>query len=291
MMTLEAISLPKRTWLPLFVLNSTNRIVTKLKYQKIIFLIQNDAKIWNHYNFKKHYYGPYSKELDVDTKTLSNQGLLQIKKIYGAKYPYWNFEITNKGSDILNSLLNNVSPHIKERVSNALKKYIDMNHNEITELVYSRFQLRNKKELNRGMVESYDTLKSVISYYKGIYIPECPILTYILGFSEYCLEAIKRMESKDDVMKSVIINSSNELACRFLDIANYCDEKSLCIEKADKVICGSSEPDLFEIFTFIEDYCSTNEVLPKIEDMDFSEFITMEEVKRLEMAFQTVDLS
>lgn len=282
--------LPERIWIPLFILNESENITTKLKFQKLVFLIQNKAKIRKGYDYRKYYYGPYSSELDLDTCTLDSKKLIRMEKISGRKYPYWNFWIQDHGREVANVLIDNLSKTLVNRVKECVHEFIPMNHNEITEYVYSKFWLTDEKKLNEHIKDSLQTLKGVTACYEGVYFPECPFIVDALAFSEYCNHAItKAKDLADDVQKSIVVNSCNELIFKLLEIGKLCAEEKMCFAKAERKICKNPDPSLFEIFNFIEDYCVKKDILPSLHDFGFR-MMSGEDLERLKDAFANLDL-
>ena len=282
--------LPERSWIPLFILNESESIATKLKLQKLVFLIQNKAKIRNGYDYKKYYYGPYSSELDLDTCTLDNNKLIRMELKSGRTYPYWNFHILTQGREMATFLLENINKTLIDRVMNCLNEFIVMDHNEITEYVYTKFWLTDKKLLHRNITDSLRTLKSVIACYEGAYFPACPFISDALAFSEYCNHAITKAKNlSDDVEKSVVVNSCNELIFRLLEIGKLCAEEKTCFVEAERKICRTPDPSLFEIFSFIENYCIKKDILPSLHDFGFR-MMSGEDLERLKDAFANLDL-
>ncbi|MFH0897930.1 MAG: hypothetical protein V1850_07805, partial [Candidatus Bathyarchaeota archaeon] len=80
-------SVPERAGILLFLLNSLGEIITELKLQKLVFLIQNEAKAPKGYRYFKHYFGPFSRELIIDTTTLMNESLLDKEEVIGMNHP------------------------------------------------------------------------------------------------------------------------------------------------------------------------------------------------------------
>jgi len=278
---------PERSWIPLYILNEADKIVTKLKLQKIVFLLQNEAKIPSGYAYYKYLYGPYSRELELDTSTLDNLKLICKKEVIGIHNAYWEFSSTISGRKLFQDIRPKINKHLLDRMQNVLNKYIKMDHNEITAHVYEKYYLNREREINEKRRVLLSNIDSMIAFYESVYFPECPAIIDILAFSEYCSMATKKMDSfQDPVTQSVIVNACGELIDRLSELGKFCAEERICLAKAEKKLCRYPDPSIHEIFLFIEDYCAKKEILPRLSEIDFSELMSGEDFERLRKAFE-----
>lgn len=134
---------------PLFLAHARSRepIAGRTRLQKMMFLLQQQLKnIPQNYNFHAYDYGPYSSNLQSDVDNLIVEGYLQEIKMemMDGKYMY-RYQITNEGSDLVNSLLR--SRKLKKYGLKGIYKHCEqvkgeanhMNLNDLLKDVYTRF--------------------------------------------------------------------------------------------------------------------------------------------------------
>ncbi|MEN3050184.1 MAG: hypothetical protein ABC585_08015, partial [Candidatus Methanosuratincola petrocarbonis] len=86
-----------RIWLPLLLIGKEKKFVGKTRLQKLTYLVQVEVGL-PIYDFKKHYYGPFSRELENDI--LAGQDLINAAvrpKIFEPNEIYYEFKLTEKG--------------------------------------------------------------------------------------------------------------------------------------------------------------------------------------------------
>jgi len=285
-------SVPERANILLFVLNQLGEVTTELKLQKLVFQVQNKAKAPGGYRYFKHYYGPYSRELNIDTFTLMNGGLLEKKAILGREHPYWVFRITDQGKAYFNqSILPKMTSQLLQRMHDRLDEYSVYNHNALAEIVYKEWKIEDPKRVDSEMQILKGDLQAVMSFWEAVYFPECPAITYFLAFLEYSQEALEKASTKDNVIKSVLVRACKELNDILANIAQVCSKKDICPIEAEKGVCQNPDPSLYEIFSFIEDFCERNDILPKLQNRGLNELMTEDEYKRLQKTFKTFNIS
>lgn len=289
----KSILIPERARILLFLLTRLGKVVTELKLQKMIFQIQNEAKVPKGYRYFRHYYGPYSKELNMDTFTLMKEGLIEKEIVYGSKHSYWVFKITNEGNEFFEkSIPHDMSPGVIQRMNNVINKYKDYDSNELTSIVYEQWKIKKPGLIASEIGELRKDLQAVMSFWEAIYVPECPTITYFLAFLEYSQEALEKTSLIDDtVIKIVLVRACRELEEMLGNIAQVCSKKGMCPLEAEKGLCQTNDPSVYEIFDFIENYCEQNSILPKLSDQDLSKLMTGDEYRRLQKAFETFNPS
>lgn len=274
--------LPKRAWLPLFVLDHVDKIVTKLKLQKLIFLIENDAKVIDYYDFKKKHYGPYSEELEIDFNLFTENKLINSDIVYG-RHKYWVYSIRLEGNRCLDMLLSEVEDREISKIIEPLEKYINMDHNELVELVYKKYWLNDEANLDKEIKSITKLIKDNMLFFEENYDPRYDTMLDVLAYTEYCHKAIEKSKTENNLIKSVIINSTKELLYNFSEIADTClNNGNINPNSSSCIVSQPTKPDLYEIFQFIEYYCSKNSILPSLDNIDFSDFIKEEELERLQ---------
>lgn len=279
---------PQNAHLLLFVIASLGEVFTELKLQKLLFQIQNEAKIPGGYPYFKHLYGPYSRELHVDTLTLANQGLITHDVVVGNHGPYSKYSITEQGKAYFKEY---VLPNLKEkdltRMRQVLDTYSGYKPLALAELVYKQWRIEDTDALNNASRETLGSLKTVKSFWESLYFPECVVITYYLAFAEYALDAVDRVESRDAVNRSVLVNACRELSEKLETIAEACSKRGECPADVVTDICNSTAPSVYEIFEFVEDFCDRNNILQKLVERKVEELMTEEEYRRLTKSFQT----
>jgi uncharacterized protein YwgA len=284
---LQRISLPDTANIPLFVLRQLGEVFTELKLQKLVFQVQNEAKIPGGYPYFRHYYGPYSRELHMDTLTLVHQGLLQQEPIVGLEHRYMKYNLTEQGKRYFDEF---VAPKITakdlNRMTKILLQYAQMKPVELAETVYKQWRIKQPEMVNADMKELPGTLETVKSFWETLYFPECPAITDYIAFLEYSLESLEIARKSDVVVRSVLATACKELADKLSAMAELCSNKGECPVEVAQSLCKDSDPTVHEVFEFIEDFCDRNKILPKLLDRDFSDLMTRDEFERLRTAFK-----
>jgi uncharacterized protein YwgA len=285
----KEIRLPERSAILLFALNRLGEIYTEIKLQKLIFQVQNKAKVPNGYGYFKHYYGPYSKELNMDTFILASDGLIQKKLIFGDDRKYWKFEITDKGRSFYKEcMISHLSPGLITKMSDVLDKYSVYRPNQLAKLVYQEWKLDTPEKLKAEIPLLRRDIDADMSFWEAMYFSECPNIANFIAYLEYCQEALEKVESnKDSVIQSVLIGACQELRNTLSGIGDTCARKEICQIQVDQGICNTIDTSIFEVFHFIEDFCSQSNLLPKLCDRQPSDLLSEEEYKRLQEMLKT----
>jgi len=98
-----------------FGVNRNGKIAGRTRIQKIVCLLQYQAKIPFSFNFKPYYYGPYSDELSEAINTLVGMKLLEEKIIPTRFFSFrYDYELTPKGKQLFCK--------IKERLEKSINK-------------------------------------------------------------------------------------------------------------------------------------------------------------------------
>jgi hypothetical protein len=286
-------TVPERAYILLFVLSHVSAVYTELKLQKLVFQVQNEAKISGGYRYFKHYYGPYSRELAIDTLTLINQGLIQRETAIGREYPYSIFRISDRGKAYFNqSVLPKLPSKNSERMRPIVDKYSRYTPHDLAETVYKQWEIEEPGKIDSEIRALETDLHTVSSFWETQYFPECPAVTYYLAFIEYSQDALRKIITVEDpVVKSVLLSACLELNQRLGSIAEVCSRKSECPARVEQDLCRNPDPSVYEVFGFIEDFCERQKILPKLWNRDLHELMTGDEYERLKKAFQTFDTS
>ena len=117
----------------------------RTRVQKMVFLGKKEAKLPYTYEFKQHYYGPFSRELEESISSLVACGALQEESIehpiiaeYGPIVEY-RYSLTPFGSELLNTYSNYLTDDEKIRIRRLSEKYDKMSLSELISYVYSKY--------------------------------------------------------------------------------------------------------------------------------------------------------
>jgi len=284
-MNMYELKIPKRSWIPLYSLYLLKNITTALKFQKLTFLIQVEGKLPG-YTFFMHHYGPFSRELDVDSKFLNAINFVDKQIKEGEKYPYFVFSITNEGAKFVeNTIEKTIEQPVLDKVMKIIKKHGNKNYLDITEYVYKKYVIPGmaSQEIIPHLIEDSASLEH---FWKRRYSEECPVSFLILAMIGYIEKAITKLSGiQDPVHKGVCIASISELTAKLIDLTSGCEIPEKCPLSFKHLLS-----DLSEHISFFDWYCSHHGILESVSDIDFSEFINEEELKRLQKIFQTTEL-
>ncbi len=148
--------LPRQA-LPLLVLYLDNQspIEGRTKFQKIMFIIEQEVKGIDKYFSQKHswdayHFGPFSDSLLEDLELLNLWGLIRIKEKYfeeeDISSEYVVYEITEKGKRIVKGkILPKLPTKVIKKITEIKQKYIKMPVMEIISDVYKRYPVFAEK--------------------------------------------------------------------------------------------------------------------------------------------------
>lgn len=263
----KEIKFSENCWLPLLILERVGKIVTKIKLQKLIFLIQNEVKIEKGYNFRRHYYGPYSHALAADMEILSQNELVDKEGYIGARSNYFIYRSTNTGNELFSSMESEIEDSLIEKVDSCIDKYKDCDHNSITEFVYKKY-LPEESEYRERIADIDYNLYLLELLWREHYTPECTLYIDAMAIVEYLKLLFNRLEQNnriDDVVRGVILVSSEDLVQNLIEITEEHQDENEIIDNS-----------LIELFDFLCYYSAKNEILESPEDLDFDELIDEE---------------
>jgi len=275
-------NIPKRAWVTLYLLHKLGRIPTAIKLQKLVFLLQTEGRVGDYRFFKRHY-GPYSRELDMDTMSLSKSlKLMRTEIVEGMNYPYYLYSITPEGRKFVENVVKKkIDKEILERASSIIKKYGSMNHWELQEYVYRNYVI-SEESFKKLYPHLKDDLVSMNILWKERYADDCPASFFILAIVDYATKVLAKVKQKDDaVLRGVCIASVSELTAKLVDLTSTCQTTEKCPFSLKGLISKVSD-----YINFIDHYCSQHDILENILDVDFSDFLNEEELQRLEKVFK-----
>jgi uncharacterized protein YwgA len=268
---------PERGWIPLYALFKLRKIVTATKLQKLIFLIETEGKIGG-YSFFKRDYGPFSQELEVDVRSFSQSlNLMQTKIVEGTRYPYYVYLPTKQGLQLAEETKETIPPKVLKKVDGIIEKYGPKNYRELLEYVYTKYVIPQHtfEEIYSPLS---DDLISLDNIWKKWYRDDCPASFLILAVVEYASKALSKLKKAEDpVLRGVCTSSVSELTTRLLDLTSHCEASEKCPFSFKSLFLEISDN-----INFLDYYCGKHGIMPNILDIDFSDFINEEELRRLE---------
>ncbi|MFA7080735.1 MAG: Panacea domain-containing protein [Candidatus Bathyarchaeia archaeon] len=269
--------IPDRGWIPLYTLFKVGKISAATKLQKLIFLIQTEGKI-DGYKFFKHHYGPYSEELVVDVQAFSKSlDLIDVQVIEGTKYPYYEYSPTAKGIETIQEIAAKLSLEDLKRADKIINKYKNKNYKELTEYIYKQYVIPEQTFETLYSSLSAD-LVSLDNIWEKYYKDDCPASLLILAVVEYSSKALEKLKTtKDPVVRGVCVSSISELTAKIVDLTSSLQTSKDCPFSFKTLLTEISDH-----INFLDNYCGKNNILPDILDIDFSDFMSEEELQRLE---------
>jgi len=265
-------------WIPFLMLKELGEIITSTKLQKLTFLIQVEGRLRG-YRFIKYPYGPYSLRLNLDMFYANCFNLIMIDRKQGLMHEYYTYRLTHEGSEFTEMLLKKVSKDRKKRALEIIRKYGQMDYKKLMEYVYKWYVIPKAKF--KVITENIRDISSVLKELWKRRLSENPqsiSAVNALAIIEYIEKALEKAESKieDQVVLGVCIMVARDLLG--LLESRILDNKYYIIRELD--------PEINEVFDFFQYYCSEYGILAVIDELDFSEFLTEEEIEQLEEAFR-----
>lgn len=136
--------MPESTIVPLTLLYTQHRssIDGATRFQKLVFLAQQETDLPATYNYYADQFGPFSQQLHSDLDELAQRGLLerneQKNEVGNTKYVY---SITTDGMAVVRGLLDQKTGISKvfEKLQDIKKQYNDEPLQELLRYVYQRY--------------------------------------------------------------------------------------------------------------------------------------------------------
>jgi hypothetical protein len=276
--------IPERGWIPLYLLHKLRRIPTATKLQKMVFLIETEGRIRG-YGFFKKYYGPYSDELEVDVKSFSEPlNLMQDQIIEGVKYPYHLYLATAKGTDFIKEIIKEkISPSLLKRADAIIEKYGNKSYQELLVYVYQKYVLPDQT-FQQMYGRLSDDLVSLDNTWSESYQDNCPASFLILAVLEYGAKALSKLKRvSDPVLRGVCTSSISDLTAKLVDLTSHCQGLEKCPFSFKSLFSEISDD-----INFLDYYCGKHGIMQNIMDIDFSDFMDEEELKRLERTLEKI---
>lgn len=132
--------------IPLLLTEILGELKGKTRFQKLIYLIQEEAAARNvrglSFTYDLYHYGPFSSDFSSVLENLRNRGLLdEVVETTPAGYERFIYSMTDEGRTLLeNSMRKKLLPKKLERiVREVAEEYGEMQLSELVEEAYRRF--------------------------------------------------------------------------------------------------------------------------------------------------------
>lgn len=276
--------IPERLWLPLYMMEISGTIYTKIKLQKLTFLAEYYSKSMP-YDFRKHHYGPFSDTLDLDTSCFSN--LIKhnvVDSMYNHNRQYHTYALTEEGKKQLTILKSKINTQLLDDVKNIVEKYGEKNSCDLLDEVYEKFALRpeDSTDLEGKVINEFQkVIPPITSCYSTLKNGHATFLLSTLEIVDIILKSLKGIT--DTVQKGVILNLSREIIQKCCDLS-----KDIIMPNVNSISLRPKFIELIEIESFLREYCDTRGITKDPLKMTLEESITEEEADRLSQALKEV---
>jgi uncharacterized protein YwgA len=153
----------KSTIVPLTLLYTQHRasVDGATRFQKLVFLAQQETDLPNKYQYRPDQFGPFSPQLHSDLEELAQQGLLErnehVNEVGNTKYAY---SITPDGIELIKRVLNrddNIS-RLFDQLQDIKKQYNDEPLQDLLRYVYRSYtSYATESELDTDQLFDPDT--------------------------------------------------------------------------------------------------------------------------------------
>lgn len=266
---------PKRLWLPLLILKNTGKLTSKTKFQKIAFLSQYESKI-DHYDFKKHHYGPYSDSFALDTSCYSD---LITETIHPSHYSggyYYTYSLTEKGLKQLSEFEKQMDPELIKKVTEKINKFKEFTTCQLLEDVYSKFALKQNDSMTLEDEVNQDLLQvksPIANCYENFHTRQPTFVLAILDTIEKIFSKVEKQQ--DTVQRGVIFNISKEIIHKCKEIGKDISPPT------NSNFLRPTFLELHEQIQFLIEYCDTRKILNDPYSQPLEEVITEDDAERL----------
>lgn len=272
---------PTRLWLPMLIIDRKKKFIGKVGLQKLVYLVQMEAKI-NLYVFKKHHYGPYSSDLNYDLT--SNSELIAVESRSSTLNPgqiYYGFELTEEGKKTLEDFKVQLGNDFLRKILPLVDEYCALPTDKLIEKAYSTF-----RGVDDHIIPLEINVEKLHSDIEEIFDKNCNRQSlFILMIVDYLKEALGKAKGlRDEVQKAVIYNFSEE-------IIHQCEK--VLPEIAPPVKSDILRPkfiDLADLWGTLIDYCDKIGLVKNPFTKDFEEILSEDEAIRLQQALQSIEL-
>lgn len=280
MVTMSGTERHERLWLPLLIIGQEPHFIGKTKLQKLAFLIQIDSNL-DLYDFKKHYYGPFSRELDNDL--VSHNELVDIKvhpSIMSAERVYYEFKVTEEGHKVKERLEKKLDKKRVNEAQKALKRYFDMPMDQLLEKAYECID--SADERLQGLESNFNLFQNNVKHVLDKHHNRQSL--FMLVILDYVQQVLAQSKSIDAAQKAVITRLAAELL-------------ETCEEAFPDIVPPVDSERLRPIFTNIADlwgslieYCERRGIGRNPFKTPLEEVLSEDEATRLQKALESIEL-
>lgn len=247
-------------WPILLLLYFDRNVNTHIELQKKLFLAFAKEKLITPYNFRRNDYGPYDKNIKIDSLFLDSQEFIDVTIFVDPKTAVtkkMTFQITEKGHQYVEENLLEMYKNQARKIENVVKFCKGKSWQEIVKLVYENYD-NDKEVLKSNIPEMRFRLSKLFSIWDNFYrTGRTPELFFTTGFIDYIrilLEKTSKAESKlDKTQFNVIIKSC-------ADSTNFLETHT---EQNESVF-----PELSELFSFLQYTADNYKILPALDNED-----------------------
>jgi len=289
------INFPNRIWLPLYILDRLDgNIHGTSKFQKLVFLLEQEKNFPKFYSYIRYRSGPYSEGLKNDLHILSKNDLINIK----VKYPminvnnYYVYYITNEGTNFLYERIENIRDSLKNNINRLLNAYGSYDPYNLILFIYKSYINKNLrlKNINSRIDTLRDDFDSAFYGWEIFYDPGCPPVSFILGCLQYSQKVLERVTSSSTEKDRITCLDMLSDVMDHIDIFNVVREmheegKFECSEecpfKHDKLV------ELSEYFCYLQRFCHHHKIFPALKNVQFKDIMSSVDFKKLKEKLST----
>ncbi|MEM4234977.1 MAG: hypothetical protein QXU75_07495 [Candidatus Methanomethylicaceae archaeon] len=267
--------------LPMLIIAKEGKIIGKVRIQKLVYLIQMKAKI-NLYNFKKHYYGPYSEELDHDLT--SNPEIIAVESRVSILNPgqhYYEFRLTPEGERRLQDYLKLLKDDFSSELLPLVDRYCSLPTDRLIEEAYSTI-----RGVNNYIAPLQNSIENLYSRTKEIFNKNCNKQSlFVLVIADYLKEVLSKANTMpDEVQKAMISNLAKE-------IIHLCEGVLSEIEPPiDSEKLRAKFIDISELWNTLIEFCERINIVKNPFKKTFEEVLNEDEALRLQQALLSLEL-
>ncbi len=271
----------KRMWLPLYIISKQKKFALKTKLQKVVFLAQLEAK-QDAYDFRRYFYGPYSRDLDVDIVSHPELIREEVCSTLDGWRAYYVFQITPDGREAMERLERlydkKAVAAMKFRVDGLVGEPLD----RIMEGVYSEYvdDPDSKVAAAEGDLETFSGSLQNISN-------SAPTrqLLFMLAAMDSARELLEGAKSSGDpLQKSVVAKMAEEL------VEKAKEALPCAFPVADSAKLRPAFVTMADAWEFMLKYCGQRGIVKNPFEAPLEEVLTEDDARRLQKAFSELEL-
>jgi uncharacterized protein YwgA len=133
-------------WILILLHTMGGKIKGRVRFQKLVFLLQHEFDVQASYKFVPYVYGPYSSDIFEDAVGLQEEGLLRIvgeshesRELFGGRGSSTDYTLTADGEEKARELYEKLSDKEKQALSSLKQRFDRADLQEILKHVYSKY--------------------------------------------------------------------------------------------------------------------------------------------------------